>query len=147
MSSLSERLEAARREAAAKGKHVADPAEPAVAAAPTEMRPLSRLFIAKTKPLPVSPPSSASPGTRTSSSMMSEICEPDCPIFLSGEPVETPGAFIGTRKALTCAFLGSASLLVRAMISATSAWGALVIYRLVPFKIQPLPSGSGTAVV
>ena len=59
--------------------------------------------------------------------MMSEMCEPDWPIFLSGLPRETPGESIGTRKAETCAFLGSASLLVRAMISATSAWGALVI--------------------
>ena len=58
---------------------------------------------------------------------MSEMCEPDWPIFLSGEPRETPGAFIGTRKAETWAFLGRASLLVRAMISATSAWGALVM--------------------
>ena len=50
-----------------------------------------------------------------------------------------PGVSIGTIKAETCAFLGKASLLVRAMISATLANGALVIYRLVPFNTQPLP--------
>ena len=83
--------------------------------------------MAKRKPCPVSPPKSASPGTCTSSSITSAMCDPAWPIFLSGLPVETPGVSIGTMKALTCAFLGSASFSVRAMISATSAWGALVM--------------------
>ena len=44
-----------------------------------------------------------------------------------GSPMLTPGRSRGTRKALTCAFLGSASALVRAITRMTSAKGALVM--------------------
>ena len=95
--------------------------------------------MAKAKPLPSSPPNMASAGNFTSSMMMSAIWLPACPIFLSDLPTLMPAVSIGTIKAETCAFLGKASLLVRAMINATFANGALVMYRFVPFNTQPLP--------
>ncbi len=59
--------------------------------------------------------------------MMSAMCDPAWPIFLSDFPTVMPGVSIGTMKAETWAFLGSASFDVRAMMTAIFASGALVI--------------------
>jgi hypothetical protein len=96
-------------------------------------RPRSSTFIAVLKPWPSRPPMIASPGTRQSSKITSQIWAPCWPIFTSGLPRLSPGVSASTRNAVTPrAPLSLAP--VRAITVNSPAWGALVMKRLVPLS-------------
>ncbi len=103
------------------------------------IRPLSRTFIAVLKPTPSTPPIKADAGIRQFSKITSQVCAPFWPIFLSRLPSEIPGNLLSTMNAEMAAAPFNSGL-VRAITVNTPACGALVIKRLVPFRMYSSPS-------